>query len=46
MALVILTGLHLLSLKQVAGGNVKPAGNRLHQLITGNRETIHIAATG
>src|SRR6476620_12556823 len=44
MAMMILTGSDLLTREQVACWNVKPAGNRLHQLIAGDRETIHIAA--
>jgi hypothetical protein len=44
MAMVILTRLHLLTLEQVAGWDVEPAGDRLYQLLTGDRETIHIAA--
>ena len=39
MAMVILTGLYLLSVEQVTGRDVKPAGNCLHQLIAGDGET-------
>jgi hypothetical protein len=46
MAMVVLTRLHLLALEQVAGRDVKPAGNSLHQLIAGDREAIHVAAAG
>jgi len=45
-AIVVLTQLNLLTLEQIAGGNVKPTGNRLHQLIAQDREAIHIAAAG
>ena len=44
MAMVVLTRLHLLTLEQIAGRDVEPAGSRLHQLIAGDREAIHIAA--
>src|SRR5262249_23252118 len=46
MAMAVLTWLHLLTLEQVAGRDVEPAGNRLHQLIAGDREAIHVAAAG
>ncbi len=46
MAMVVLTRLHLLTPEQVAGWDVEPARARLHQLIAGDREAIHIAATG
>src|SRR5262245_10981403 len=46
MAMVVLTWLHLFTLERVAGRDVKPARNRLHQLIAGDREAIHVAATG
>ena len=46
MAMVILTGLYLLSVEQVTGRDVKPAGNCLHQLIAGDGKAIHIAAAG
>ena len=46
MAIVILTGLYLLSVEQVTGREVKPAGNCLHQLIAGDGKAIHIAAAG
>jgi hypothetical protein len=46
MAMLVLTRLHLLTPEQVAGRDVEPARARLHQLIAGDREAIHIAATG
>ena len=46
MAMVVLTRLHLFTLEQVAGRDVEPAGNRLYQLIAGDREAIHVAAAG
>ena len=46
MAVVILTGLDLLTPEQVACWNVKPAGNCIHQLIAGYGKAIHIAAAG
>jgi hypothetical protein len=46
MAAVVLTRLHLLTPEQIASWHVEPAGNRLHQLIAGNREAIHITAAG
>ena len=46
MAMVVLTWLHLFALEQVAGRDIEPAGTCLHQLITGDREAIHIAAAG
>ena len=46
VAMVVLTRLHLLTLEQVAGRDVKPARTRLHQLIAGDREAIHVAAAG
>ena len=46
MAIVVLTRLYLLTLEHVAGRDVEPAGNRLHQLIAGDREAIHLAAAG
>src|SRR5262249_13520509 len=44
MAMLVLTRLHLFTLKHVAGRDVKPARTRLHQLIAGDREAIHVAA--
>src|SRR5262252_3650440 len=44
MAVAVLTRLHLFALEQVAGRDVQPAGNRLYQLITGDRKAIHVAA--
>src|SRR5262249_55214672 len=44
VAMVVLTRLHLFTLKQVAGRDVKPARTRLSQLIAGDREAIHVAA--
>jgi hypothetical protein len=46
MAIVVLTRLYLLTLEHVAGRDVEPARNRLHQLIAGDREAIHLAAAG
>ena len=46
VAMVVLTRLHLLTLEQVAGRDVKPARTRLHQLIAGDREAIDVAAAG
>jgi hypothetical protein len=46
MAMMILTGLDLLTREQAACWNVKPARNCLHQLIAGHRKAIHIAAAG
>ena len=46
MAMMILTGLDLLTPEQVACWNVKPAGNCLHQLIAGHGKAIQIAAAG
>jgi hypothetical protein len=46
MAVVVLTRLHLLTVEQVAGRDLKPARARLHQLIAGDREAIHVAAAG
>ena len=46
VAMVVLTRLHLLTLEQVAGRDVKPVRTRLHQLIAGDREAIHVAAAG
>ena len=46
MAVVVLTRLHLFTLEQIAGRDVEPAGNRLYQLIAGDREAIHAAAAG
>src|SRR5262245_4287205 len=46
MAVVVLTRLHLLTLEQVAGRDVRPARTCLHQLIAGDWETIHVAAAG
>jgi hypothetical protein len=40
---VVLTRLRLLRVEQVSR-DIEPAGNRLHRLIAGDRETIHIAA--
>jgi hypothetical protein len=42
VAMAVLTRLHLLTLEQVAGRDVKPARTRLHQLIAGDREAIHV----
>jgi hypothetical protein len=44
--MVVLTWLHLFTLEQVAGRDKEPAGNRFHQLVAGDREAVHIAATG
>ena len=44
MAVEVLTRLHLLTLKEVAGGDIEPTGDGFHQLVAGNREAIHIAA--
>src|SRR5262245_35613923 len=46
MATGVLTRLHLLTLEQVAGRDIKPARTRLHQLIAGDREAIYLAAAG
>jgi hypothetical protein len=46
VAMLVLTRLHLLTLEQVAGRDVKPVRTRLHQLIAGDREAIHVAAAG
>src|SRR5262245_34191639 len=46
MAMLVLTRLHLFTLEHVAGRDVKPARTRLHQLIAGDREAIHVAAAG
>jgi hypothetical protein len=46
MAMVIMAGLHLFRAEQVASRDVKPTGERLDQLLTGDRETIHITAAG
>jgi hypothetical protein len=46
MAVVVLTRLRLLTLEQVAGRDVEPAGNRIYQLIAGDREAVHAAAAG
>ena len=46
MAMVILTRLHLLTVEQVPGRDIEPAGNRLHQLIAGHWKAIQIAAAG
>src|SRR6516164_9018986 len=43
VAMGVLTRLHLLTLEQV---DVKLARTRLHQLIAGDREAIHVAAAG
>ena len=47
MALV-LTRLHLLTLKQVASWDIEPAGTRLYQLVADNWKAIHmgIVVTG
>ena len=45
MAMAILTRLNLLSVKQIASGDVEPAGNCLHQLIAGDWEAIQVATT-
>src|SRR5262249_32345423 len=44
--MLVLTRLHLFTLEHVAGRDVKPARTRLHQLIAGDREAIHVAAAG
>jgi hypothetical protein len=46
MAMVVLTRLDLFTLEQVAGRDVKPARTRLHPLIAGDWEAIHVAAAG
>jgi hypothetical protein len=46
MAMEVLTRLHLLTLEEVAGWDIEPAGKRFHQLIAGDREAIHIPAAG
>src|SRR5262249_19742839 len=46
MAMLVLTRLHLFMLEHVTGRDVKPARTRLHQLIAGDREAIHVAAAG
>ena len=46
MAMEVLTRLNLLTLEQVAGWDIEPAGNRFHQLVAGDREAVHIAAAG
>ena len=46
MAIAVLARLHLLTLEQVAGRHVEPAGNCFHQLIAGDREAIYMAAAG
>src|SRR6516165_3245079 len=46
MAMVVLTWLHLFSLEEVAGWDIKPAGTCLHQLVAGDGKAIHIAAAG
>src|SRR5262249_37513956 len=46
MAMVVLTRLHLFTLEHVAGRDVEPARTRLHQLIAGDWEAIHVAAAG
>ena len=46
MAMEVLTRLNLLTLEQVAGWDIEPAGNRVHQLIAGDREAINIPAAG
>jgi hypothetical protein len=46
MAIEVLTRLHLLTLEQIAGWDIEPAGNRFHQLVAGDREAIHIPAAG
>ena len=43
MAMAVPTQLYLLRVEQVSR-DIEPAGNRLHRLIAGDRETIHIAA--
>ncbi len=43
MAMLIPTGLYVLTLEQVAGRDVEPARNGLDQLIACDRETIHVA---
>ena len=45
MAMMILTRLDLFTLEQVACRDVEPAGYCLHQLMAGDGEAIHIAAT-
>src|SRR5262245_7335088 len=46
MAMGVLARLHLLTLEEVAGRDIKPARTRLHQLIAGDRGAIHVAAAG
>jgi len=46
MTMPILARLDLLALEQAVCRNIEPAGNRLHQLIAGDREAINIAAAG
>ena len=46
MTMLILARLDLLALEQAVCRNIEPAGNRLHQLIAGDREAINIAAAG
>jgi hypothetical protein len=46
MTMMILTRLHLLTSEQVAGRDMESARARLYQPIAGDREAIHIAATG
>jgi hypothetical protein len=43
---LVLTRLHLLMFEQVAGRDVEPARTCLHQMITDDREAIHVAAAG
>ena len=43
MAIVVLARLHLLTLEQVAGRHVEPAGDCFHQLIASDREAIYVA---
>ena len=40
MAMDVLARLHLLTLEQVAGWDIEPAGNRFHQLVAGDQEVI------
>jgi hypothetical protein len=46
MAMEVLTRLDLLTLEQIAGWDIEPTGNRVHQLIAGDREAINIPAAG
>ena len=46
MTMMILTGLHLVTPKQITCREIEPAGRCLHQLIAIDRKTIHVAAAG